>query len=74
MKGTAIIAAALNTLSVIACSRKQETVKWEGGDGDGEGSLDPSKSNKCHKEPPKRGSGGVDSSSQTPFLNPDPFQ
>ena len=38
------------------------------------GSPDPSKSNECHKEPPKGGSGGVGSSSQTPFLNPDPFQ
>ena len=27
-----------------------------------------------HKEPPKGGSGGIGPSSQTPFLNPDPFQ
>ena len=55
-------------------ARDKKTVKWEGGDSDGEGSPDPSKSNKCHKEPPKGGSGGIGPSLQTPFLNPDPFQ
>ena len=38
------------------------------------GALDPSKSSECHKEPPKGGSGGIGPTSQTPFLNPDPFQ
>ena len=48
-------------------NRKEGTVMAKG-------SLDPSKSSKCHKEPPKGGSGGIGPSSQTPFLNPDPFQ
>ena len=52
----------------------QEAVKWEGGDGNGEGSPDPSKISQCCKEPPTGGSRGIESSSQTPFLNPDPFQ
>ena len=52
----------------------QEAVKQEGGDGNGEGSLDPSEISQCHKEPPTGGSRGVESSLQTPFLNPDPFQ
>ena len=43
------------------------------GDSDGEGSPDPSKISQCHKDPPTGGSRGVESSSQTPFLNPDPF-
>ena len=30
--------------------------------------------NKCHKEPPKGGSGGIKATLQTPFLNLDPFQ
>ena len=55
-------------------ARDKKTVKQEGGDGDGEGSLDPSKGSECHKEPPKGGSGGVGLDSQTPFLNLDPFQ
>ena len=38
------------------------------------GAPGPSKSSECHKEPPKGGSGGIESSSQTPFLNLDPFQ
>ena len=38
------------------------------------GAQTPSKSNGCHEEPPKGGSGGIGLSSQTPFLNPDPFQ
>ena len=38
------------------------------------GAQSPPKSNECHEEPPKGGSGGVESTTQTPFLNPDPFQ
>ena len=34
----------------------------------------PSKSSEHHKEPPKGSSGGIGPTSQTPFLNPDPFQ
>ena len=28
----------------------------------------------CHEEPPDRGSQGIKTTLQTPFLNPDPFQ
>ena len=62
-----------NCLLMKNCQR-QETVKWEGGDGNNEGSLDPSNNNKCCKEPPEGGSRGIKTTSQTPFLNPDPFQ
>ena len=34
----------------------------------------PSDDNKCHKELPKGGSRGIKTTSQTPFLNPDPFR
>ena len=61
-------------LSVNEDCQRQETVKREGGDSDGEGSLDPSESDECHEEPPTGGSRGITPSSQTPFLNPDPFQ
>ena len=33
-----------------------------------------SNNNKYHKEPPKGGSRGIKTTSQTLFLNPDPFQ
>ena len=61
-------------LSVNEDCQRQETVKWKGGDSNDEGSLDPSKSDECWEESPKGGSGGITPSSQTPFLNPDPFQ
>ena len=38
------------------------------------GSLGPSDNHQCHKEPSEGGSGGIKATSQTPFLNPDPFQ
>ena len=38
------------------------------------GAWTPPMANKCHKEPPEGGSGGIKSPLQTPFLNPDPFQ
>ena len=44
------------------------------GDGINEGSLDPSNNNQCCEKFPDRGSWGVKPTSQTPFLNPDPFQ
>ena len=49
-------------------------VKWQGGDGIEEGSLDPSGNDEHTKEPPDRGSQGIKLPQQTPFLNPDPFQ
>ena len=53
---------------------RQEAVKWEGGDGNDEGSPDPSNNHKHHEEPSDRGSSGVNTTLQTPFLHPDPFQ
>ena len=53
---------------------RQKTVKWEGGDGNNKGSPDPSFNSKCCKEPPEGGSRGVKMTSQTPYLNLDPFQ
>ena len=47
----------------------KETVKWQGGDGIDEESLDPSDNNQHHEEPPNRGSSGVKTTPQTPFLN-----
>ena len=38
------------------------------------GAWASSDNNKCHKEPPEGGSGGIKATLQTPFLNPDPFQ
>ena len=40
--------------ALVKTSRDKETVKWEGGDGINEGSLDPSNNDKCHKEPPRQ--------------------
>ena len=36
--------------------------------------MDPSETIQCHKKPPTGGSGGIETSSQTPFRNLDPFQ
>ena len=55
-------------------ARDKKQLNWEGGDGNDEGSLDPSNHNKCCKEPPEGGSGSMKITLQTPFLNPDPFQ
>ena len=44
------------------------------GDGIDEGSPDPSDNNHCIEDPPDRGSQGIKTMPQTPFLNPDPFQ
>ena len=55
-------------------ARDKKQLNGKGGDGNGEGSLDPSKSDEHHEEPPTGYSRGVTPSSQTPFLNPDPFQ
>ena len=43
-------------------------------DGNNKGSLGPSYNSKHHEEPPEGGSRGVEMTSQTPFLNLDPFQ
>ena len=52
----------------------KETVKWQGGDSINEGSPDPSDNSQCIEEPPDRGSWGVKTTPQTPFLNLAPFQ
>ena len=78
MNSAVIIAAApkhfICNCPLMKTARDKKRLNGEGGDGDNEGSLDPSKSSKHHKEPPKGGLGGIESSSQTPFLNLDPFQ
>ena len=72
------IVAALTISSVIAhlwkIARDKKQLKQEGGDGNDEGSLDPSNNNKCCKVHPEGGSRGIKTTLQTPFLNPDPFQ
>ena len=55
-------------------SEGKYTVKWQGGDGIEEGSLDPSNNSQHIKEPPDRGSQGIKPPQQTPFLNSDHFQ
>ena len=55
-------------------TRDKKQLNREGGDGNDEGSSDPSNCNKCHKGAPEGGSGGMKSPLQTPFLNLDPFQ
>ena len=46
----------------------------QGGDSIEEGSLDPSGEVDNAQEPPGGGSQGITQPTQTPFLNPDPFQ
>ena len=55
-------------------ARDKKQSNWEGGDGNDEGSMDPSDNNKCHEEPLEGGSQGIKTTLQTPFLNLDPFQ
>ena len=59
---------------LMKATRDKKQLNGKEGTGNGEGSLDPSKTIQHHKEPPTGGSGGIESSLQTPFLNPDPFQ
>ena len=46
----------------------------EEGDGNNEGSPGPSYNSEHHEEPPEGGTRGIEMTSQTPFLNLDPFQ
>ena len=69
IRNAATTVAAQNISSTIA-----QTVKWEGGDGVDEGSPDPSSNDQYHEEPSVRGSQGIKTTSQTPYLNSDPFQ
>ena len=76
-RNTVTIVAAPNISSVIAHlwrMLEKETGKWEGGDSNDKGSPDPSNNNECCKVPPEGGSRGIKTTSQPPFLNPDPFQ
>ena len=58
MKSAAITAAVLNILFSNCPAHEgcqgQEAVKWEGGDGNGEGSLDPSKIGQCCMKSPQQ--------------------
>ena len=59
---------------LIKTLRENKQLNGQGGDGDEEGSPDPSNNSQCVKEPPDGGSQGIKPPQQTPFLNPDPFQ
>ena len=55
-------------------TRDKKQLNGKEGDGNDEGTPDPFNNNKCHKDPPKGGSGGIRANLLTPFSNPDPFQ
>ena len=59
---------------LVKTSRDKKQLNRKEGMTNNEGSPDPSNNNKHCKEPPDRGSGGVKTTLQTPFLNPDPFR
>ena len=59
---------------LVKTSRDKKQLNGKEGMALNEGSLDPSDNDECHKEPPDRGSQGVQTTLQTPFLNLDPFQ
>ena len=50
------------------------TFKLQGGDDTKEGSLDPSDESDHANDAPRRSAQGIEQCTQTPFLNPDPFQ
>ena len=58
---------------LMKAARDKKQLNGKEGTANGEGSPDPSEIGQCHKEPPTGGSRGIESSSQTPFLNLDPF-
>ena len=58
---------------LVRTSRDKRQLKWEGWDGNDEGSPDPSNNDKCHAEPSDGDYKGVKITTQTPFLNPRPF-
>ena len=64
----------IHNCPLIKMSEGKGTVKWQGGDGNKEGSLDPSDKSQYVKESPDRGSQRHKAPQQTPFLNLDPFQ
>ena len=51
---------------------KKQLNRKEGTD-DGEGSLDPSKSNECHEDLPKGGSGGIETNLTDSLLESGPI-
>ena len=59
---------------LMKAARDKKQLNRKEGDGNGEGSLNPSKISQHCEKPPTGGSRGIESSSQTPFLNLDPFQ
>ena len=63
----------IHNCPLMKTARDKKQLNGKGG-GNYEGSLGPSNNNKHHKEPPEGGSGGIETTSQTPFLNLDPFQ
>ena len=59
---------------LVRVSKREYTVKLQGGDSIEEGSPDPSDENDNVQEPQGGGSQGITWPKQTPFLNQDPFQ
>ena len=55
-------------------ARDKKQLNWKEGMATMKGAMGPSYNGKCHKEPPKGGSRGIKMTSQTHFLNLDPFQ
>ena len=77
MRNAATIAAALNTLFVIAClqtARDKKQLNGKEGTVMMKGAQTPPAAASAVKSPQERGSGGMKSPLQTPFLNLDPFQ
>ena len=63
----------IHNCSLMKTARDKKQLKWEGGDGNDEGSPDPSNHDKCHKEPPEGGSGSIKTPLQTALLESGPF-
>ena len=64
----------IHNCPLMKAARDKKQLNGKEGDSDGEGNLYPSENDQHHKDPPTGGSRGIEPSSQTPFLNPDPFQ
>ena len=59
---------------LMKAARDKKQLNGKEGTATVKGAQTPLKSGQCHEEPPTGGSRGIESSLQTPFLNPDPFQ
>ena len=59
---------------LVKTSREKKQLNWKEGDGINKGRPDSSSNDQHCEEPPDRGSWGIKTILQTPFLNLDPFQ